>query len=424
MIRFYNGRVLHFTHDGVDVRSEEVWTDGGRICYVGPGKASEKPFDRQIDLRGDLLMPGFKNAHTHTAASFFRSMADDLPLHQWLNERVFPNEKKLNDEAIYYFSLLGILEYVSSGITASFDMYFFNDSYVKANIDAGFRTVICSAMNDFDADPTNIEREFLKFNNVNPLIGYRLGIHAEYTTSMERMEYMASLARKHHAPAYAHISETRSEVEDCIRRYGLTPPQLLDKLGMFDYGGGGFHCIWFTDEDMELFARKKLWAVTCPASNLKLASGIAPICKSVKKGMQWAVGTDGAGSNNALDMFREMYLVTALQKYLENDAAACDANDVLKMACINGSYAMGLEDADGVEVGKLADLTVISLNAPNMQPLHNISKNVVYSGSKQNVRLTMVNGKILYEDGEYFVGETPENIYRNVQRCITENGMK
>ena len=410
MIRFFNGKTLRFG-GGMRISGEEVWVDGGSIVHVGPAPEALPEFQRQIDLKGDLLIPGFKNAHTHTAMTFLRSLADDMPLDKWLSEQVWPNEAKLTGEAVYCFTRLGIMEYLSGGITSAFDMYVKNDFYAQACVDSGFRTVICSGLNNFDADIENIEREYLKFNRLHELVSYTLGIHAEYTTSMERMEYMASLAEKYQAPCYMHCAETKNEVEGCIQRYGLTPPLLLDKVGLFRYGGGGFHCTWMSDEDLALFARKGLWAITNPASNLKLASGIAPISRMQRAGVKLAIGTDGAGSNNALDMFREMYLVTALQKYAENDASACPADTVLEMACVGGARAMGLACCDDIAPGKKADLAVIDLHRPNMQPLNNIGKNLVYAGSRENVRLTMVNGKVLYENGQFFIGEEPERIY-------------
>lgn len=417
MIRFYNGRVLTFA-DEMKVTENEVWTDGGKIVYVGSQKSEMPEFEREINLNGDLLIPGFKNAHTHSAMTFLRSRADDMPLDKWLNEQVFPNEAKLTDEMVYVMTKLAIMEYLSSGITASFDMYFHNDVYVKANIESGFRTVICSAMNNFDADITNIEREYLKFNSCHELIGYSLGFHAEYTTCMERMQYIADLVQKYKAPMFVHSAETKSEVEGCIERYGITPTQLFESMGMYDYGGGGYHCVWFSDEDIEIFKKRGLWAVLNPASNLKLASGIAPVCKFLDNGINLAIGTDGPASNNALDMFREMYLVTALQKYRENDASACDANKVLEMACVGGARAMGLDDCDDIAVGKKADLVVINLHRPNMHPINNITKNLIYSGSKENVRLTMINGKVLYEDGIFRIGEDPEYIYREADKIV------
>ncbi len=417
MIRFYNGKTLRFD-GGAHLTADEVWTDGGAIVYVGAPREERPAFEREIDLGGDVLLPGFKDAHTHTAMVFLRSLADDMPLDRWLSEQVWPNEAKLDEEAVYDLTRLGILEYLSSGITASFDMYVKNEAYARANIDSGFRTVICSGLNNFDADPENIEREYLRFNSLDPLVSYRLGIHAEYTTSMERMEYMAGLAEKYRAPCFTHLCETKAEVEGCVERYGLTPPQLLDRLGFFRYGGGGFHCCHMSGEDIALFARKKLWAITNPASNLKLASGVAPIERMRRAGVPLAVGTDGAGSNNALDMFREMYLVSALAKLAEGDAAACPAESVLEMACVGGARAMGLDDCADIAPGMRADLVVLDLRRPNMQPENNLLKNIVYAGSKENVRLTMVDGRVRYERGEFFVGESAARIYEKANAFI------
>ena len=416
MIRFYNGKTLRFD-GGAHLTADEVWTDGGEIVYVGaPGK-EKGAFEREIDLGGDVLMPGFKNAHTHTAMVFLRSLADDMPLDRWLSEQVWPNEAKLDEEAVYDLTRLGILEYLSSGITASFDMYVKNEANARANIDSGFRTVLCAALNNFDKDVENIEREYQRFNALDPLVSYRLGIHAEYTTSIERMEYAASLAEKYREGCFTHLSETGAEVQACVERYGLTPPQLLDRLGFFRYGGGGFHCCHMNEEDIALFAEKKLWAITNPASNLKLSSGVAPIEKLRRAGVPLAIGTDGAGSNNALDMFREMYLVSALQKLTEG-ADACPAESVLEMACVGGAKAMGLERCTDIAPGMKADLVVLDLQRPNMQPENNIIKNIVYAGSKENVRLTMVNGRVLYERGEFFVGESAGRIYEKANAFI------
>ena len=417
MIRFYNGRVLSFVN-GTEITNDEVWTDGSSICYVGPKKAAMPQFEREIDLKGDLLLPGFKNAHTHSAMTFLRSMADDMPLDRWLNEQVFPREAKLSPDMLYVMTKLAIMEYLSSGITSSFDMYFHNDAYVKANVDAGFRTVICGALNNFDRDITALEREYLHFNDCNELISYRLGFHAEYTTSLERMEYVASLTHKYKAPMFVHSSETKGEVQGCIERHGVTPTVLFDKLGMYDYGGGAFHCVHMSGEDIAIFKKRGLTAVLNPASNLKLASGIAPIKRFLDEGIALAIGTDGAGSNNALDMFREMYLVSVLSKYRENDASAVDAAKVLKAACVGGARAMGLDACDGIAAGKKADLAVIDLSRPNMRPINNIAKNIVYAGSKENVRLTMVNGCILYENGEFFIGEDAEKIYGEAEKIM------
>ncbi|MGN0651227.1 MAG: amidohydrolase [Oscillospiraceae bacterium] len=417
-IRYHNAKILSMTDDRII--DGELHTDGKYITYVGESKPDNVLFDREIDLGGNLLMPGFKNAHTHTAMTFLRSFADDLPLNEWLNNKVFPREAKLTEEAIYVFTQLGNMEYLTSGITSCFDMYFKPDSYVRANTDMGFRAVLCGSINDFGGTVEEIEQEYLKYNHTNELISYQLGFHAEYTTKREILEGLAKLSQKYSAPMYTHNSETSGEVNGCKQRYGVTPTQLFEQLGMLEHGGGGFHCVWLDEQDIEIFKNRGLWVVTNPSSNLKLASGIAPLCKYKRCGIDnLAIGTDGAASNNCLDMFREMFLVTALQKYVENDAAAFPAFDVLKMACSGGALAMGLDYCDTLAVGKLADMTVIDLNQPNMRPVHNISKNLVYSGSKQNVCMTIVNGQILYEKGRFLTVDADE-IYARAEKLAQQ----
>ena len=413
MIRFKNGRVL--TLDGsCEVENKEVWVEGDKIAFVGkPTDEQLKTavFEREIDLEGDLLMPAFKNAHTHSAMTFLRSYADDLPLQDWLFTQVFPMEAKLTGEDVYWFTRLAILEYLTSGVSASYDMYFKLDDYIKANIDSGFRTVMCDAVSDGKERAAVVEERYLRYNGMHPLISFRLGFHAEYTAQYGLLEAIGELAKKYKAPVSTHNSETAKEVADCIKKYGKTPTALFDSLGIYDYGGAGFHCVYLSEEDMDIFAEKGVYAVSCPCSNAKLASGIAPITRLIEKGVKLGLGTDGPASNNALDMFREMYLLTVLQKLRNSDAAALPADEVLRIACSGSARAMGLEECDCIAVGKQADLTVIDLNKPSMQPIHNIPKNLVYSGSKENVKLTMVAGKVLYEGGKFFVGEDDRTIY-------------
>ncbi len=412
MIRFYNGRLLSFKN-GFEITDDEVWTNGSEIAFVG--KNHDKKADREIDLNGNLLMPAFKNAHTHSAMTFARSLADDLPLQPWLYDMIFPMEAKLNESDIYTLSRLAFLEYLSSGISACFDMYYYPEAMAKASVDAGFRTVMCGAVNNFKESVSLLDEYYQKYNSYDELISYRLGFHAEYTTSKELMNGIALLAEKHEAPVFTHSSETKSEVDDCIERYGKTPTELFEELGLFNYGGGGFHSVWMSENDLEIYKKHGIWAVINAGSNSKLASGIAPLEKMQKAGINTAIGTDGPSSNNALDMFREIYLAAVTQKLKTSDAAACDAAELLKSATVGGAHCMGLYNCDIIDTGKKADLTVIDLYRPNMQPINNIIKNIVYSGSKENVKLTMINGKILYENGE-FIGTDIEKIYYEAQK--------
>ncbi len=420
--RIYNAKIITMAN-GTDILEGELHIEDDRISFVGTREDEKKllketVFDREIDACGNVVMPGFKDAHTHSAMTFLRSYADDLPLQEWLYNRVFPMEAKLTEEDVLWCSKLAIMEYLTSGITANFDMYMKNEANAKASVDTGFRTVLCGSINDFGGTVEGIEEEYKHFNNYDKLLSYQIGFHAEYTTKRETLEGIAELAHKYKAPVYTHNSETKSEVDGCIERYGKTPTAFLDSIGMFDYGGGGFHCVHMTDEDLDICKEKKIWVVTNPASNVKLASGIAPIKKMLDMGIGLAIGTDGPASNNCLDMFREMFLTTALQKVSIPDASAVDANDVLYMATVGGAHAMGLMDCDTLEKGKYADLIIIDLNQPNMQPLNNISKNIVYSGSKQNVKLTMVAGKVLYEDGKFNIGVASEEVYAKANESI------
>lgn len=417
-IRFFDAKIAQFSGTP-RVIGGELWVEDGRITQAGPAPAAPRPaFDREIDCRGGLLLPGFKNAHTHSGMTFLRSHADDLPLADWLEKQVFPYERQLTGRDIGTLMRLAILEYVSGGQTAMFDMYFHLDEAAEAAISSGFRLSFVGATNDYGGSARQTEAEYHRFNALHPLVNYRIGIHAEYTTSEPLLIDMAALSRELHEPFFTHLAETRAEVDGCYARYGMSPLQKLDSLGAFAYGGGGFHMVHLSPDDLDLCARRGLYAVTCPASNLKLASGVAPVCEFLRRGIPVAIGTDGPASNNCLDFFREMFLVTGLQKVAERDAAACGALDVLRMACVNGAHAMGLVDCDDLLPGKQADLVLLELHQPNMQPENDVLKNVVYSGSKQNVRLTMVAGRILYEDGAFFTGCDPERIYAEANAII------
>lgn len=420
-IRLYHARILTM-EEKRELFFGEVWVRNERIVYVGTGENTEEVYrknqmssdcwDREIDCGGNLLMPGFKNAHTHSGMTLLRSYADDLPLEQWLNQQVFPIEAQMTAEDIYELSKLAVLEYLTSGITAVFDMYLTPLSIADAFDEMGVRCVQVGAVNNFSQSPELVEKMYETLNNRSPLQSYILGFHAEYTCSKELLLKISALAHKYKAPVFTHLAETEGEVLGCKERYGMTPLAFLDSLGMFDHGGGGYHCVHMTPEDIRLMKKRGLYAVTNPGSNTKLASGIAPISDFLKEGVPVAIGTDGPASNNCLDMFREMFLVTGLAKLKEKDASAVDAMEVLKMATVNGAHAMGLTDADVLAEGKLADMIMIDLNQPNMQPLNHIPKNLVYSGSKQNVAMTMIHGRILYDKGAFHVKEVPEQIYR------------
>ncbi|NTV78223.1 MAG: amidohydrolase, partial [Clostridiales bacterium] len=423
-IRFYNARILTMESKNSCFLGE-LWVQNERIIYVGDGKnlpATIPVWEEERDCKQNLIMPGFKNAHTHSGMTFLRSYADDLPLQEWLFDKVFPMEAKLTKEDIYDLTKLAILEYLTSGITAIFDMYITPQTIAKACEDAGMRCVQVGSINNYGPDFKTFEEEYEKYNNKHPLSSYIIGFHAEYTCSKELLIKVAEHAKKNKAPVFTHNSETLKEVNECIERYGMTPTEFLDSIGMFEYGGGGYHCVHFTENDMNIFKKHGMYVVTNPASNLKLASGIAPISEMLKREIPIAIGTDGPASNNCLDMFREMFLVTGLAKVREKDASVVDGYEVLKMATVNGAHAMNLLDSDILAPGKLADLIMIDMNQPNMQPVNNIEKNIVYSGSKQNGIMVMIHGEILYEDGRFYIDQPVNEIYEKANTII--NRMK
>lgn len=414
--RLFNARILTM-NEGEDIFEGEIHIDGSRITYVGKSSGSscsDGDFDSEIDCHGNLLMPGFKNAHTHSGMTVLRSLADDKPLYEWLTQDIFPVEARMTSDDIYYMSQLAVLEYLTSGITACFDMYLDNIAMAKAMDDIGFRCVQTGGVNDYSDDVSKIDRMYHTLNEPNSLQSYQLGYHAEYTTSMENHRIIADIVKKNKAPLYVHACETKSEVEGCVERHGMTPLQFMDSLGMFDYGGGIYHGVHMSEEDLQVMVKRGLCVVTNPGSNTKLASGIAPITEYLRRGIPVAIGTDGPASNNCLDFFREMFLVAGLAKLREDNAAALDAREVLRMATVNGARAMRLKDCETLSEGQLADIIMLDLMQPNMQPINNIEKNIVYSGSKQNVKMTMVNGRILYMDGQFSCGVRPEDIYAKV----------
>lgn len=425
-IRLYHARILTM-EKAKPVFRGEVWVKNDKIaCVVNSeefGREEMKDYpeiawDMEIDCKDNLLMPGFKDAHTHSAMVFLRSYADDMPLERWLTEKIFPAEAELTEDDIFQLTRLAVLEYLASGITSIFDMYLTSDSTAEACLDMGMRCVLAGGLNNFTSSIERMEEQYNRWNKKNSLISYQLGFHAEYTCSKDLLYQVSRLAHQYRAPVYTHLAETKKEVEECKARYGVTPAVFLESMGIFDFGGGGFHCVHMTQDDIDVFSRRRLSVVTNPSSNLKLASGIAPVAEFVRRGIPVAVGTDGAASNNCLDMFREMFLVAGLSKIREEDAASLSALQVLRMATAGGAKVMGLPKCDVLAKGKLADIIMVDLHQPNMQPLHSAVGNLVYSGSKANICMTMVNGRVLYGNGDFYVGESVDRIYRECDKIV------
>ena len=411
---FKNAQILTMIDD--KIINADLVVDNNLIAYIGKESSSYGPFDKVIDCNKNLLMPGFKNAHAHSAMVFLRGKADDVTLQDWLFKIVFPREEHLQPSDIYYLNKVAYLEYLSSGITACFDHYFYPLEGAKAAEEMGMRTLLLATFDEKYMRGEGLKTNYHRFNdNKDGLVKYAIGFHAEYTTNEELLEGSKEVINDLKCPFFTHIAETKKEVEECVKRHGKTPAKYLYDEGLFKYGGGGFHCIYLTDEEVKIFKENNLYIISCPGSNLKLASGIAPLTYYLNNGINIALGTDGPASNNSLDMFKEMYLAATLQKVTNNDAKSIPAFEILKMATVNAAKAMGLDNADVLAVDKYADIIMIDLHKPNMQPINNIVTNLVYAGSKDNVILTMINGKILYQNGQYFLKETTEEIYKKAE---------
>ena len=409
-----NARVIKMIDDTVIFANIVIEDD--RIKYIGDKIDKYKPFDVIYDCEGNVIMPGFKNAHTHSAMTFLRSKTDDTSLQDWLFGSVLPREDHLKENDVYELSKIAFLEYLTSGITACFDQYYFPMSTAKAAQEMGMRVVLLGTYNkEFDLVQKLCDI-YHKLNDKDGLVKYCLGVHSEYTLGEGELEKVVEACHLLKAPFYTHISETEKEVRECYEKRGMSPVQYFEKMGAYYYGGGGYHCCYFSNEDIQIFKKHGCSVVTCPGSNTKLASGIAPISKYLENGLNVAIGTDGPASNNSLDMFKEMTLVYALQKVSLKDPSALPAFEVLKMATVNGAKAMGLYDSDVLDVGKKADLIEIDLSKPNMQPINNIINNIVYAGSKDNIKMTMINGKILYKNGKFYTKEKPAKIYEKCQK--------
>lgn len=421
--RFTNARILTM-EDDCNIFIGELCVSGNTITYVGKNRSDEEvsaeavKYDRVIDCKGNLLMPGFKDAHTHSAMTGIRSYAEDLPLQEWLETMIWPMEANFDENAVYEFSRLANLEYLAAGITGIFDMYKCPEATIKACTEMGMRLAMCCDINKFGPEYSVIEDRYYNMNGKHELVKYMMGFHGEYTCDRPLLEKLAEFAHLEKAPMYTHSSETEREVAECIERYGMTPTELFDQIGLYDFGGGAYHCCHMSDKDIEIFKNRGLSVVSNPASNAKLASGVAPLKRFLDEGINVALGTDGPSSNNCLDMFREMFLASSLAKLREKDAAVISTMDVLKMATVNGAKAMYYDDIGTLTKGMKADIIMLNLRDANMQPLNDIVAHVVYSGQTRNVKMTMINGVILYEDGKYLIDVDPDEIYDTVNHIM------
>lgn len=386
---------------------------GDRITEIAPGPAFGD-FAEVIDGGGkQVLMPGLVNTHCHAPMTLMRGYGGGHDLQTWLNDYIFPVEAKLTPDAIRAGTQLAAAEMIANGITTFADMYYFCDEMVETVLDAGLNMNISRGVTVFE--PVEHPEDFVSCRESVELadkwdgagdgrIKVDMSIHGEYTSfqAPKVWSYLADCARSRGLGIHVHLSETKSEHVECMERHnGDTPFQTLDKAGVWD-GTRGMcaHGVWVTPEDMELMARKGVSVLHCPTSNLKLGSGIAPVARMLHEfGVNVALGTDGASSNNNLDLFAELKLAAILQSGANCDPKALSTWDALRMATVNGAKALGRTDTGALVPGNVADLIALDFSRPHLLPCHDVMEHLVYSARGSDVVLTMARGKILYRDG-------------------------
>lgn len=383
----------------------------GKIAYVG----KEKPLEgakRLIDCKNKVLMPGLINTHTHTAMCVMRGYADDYNLHTWLFDKVFPVEAGLDERAVVAGARLGFAEMLRTGTTSVSDMYYFQTAVAQLALETGIRASLCNAVIaldpenfDYENDRSIIEtRELIKsFHGAgNGRIKADVAIHAEYTSSPKIWRYVTELGKSHSLNMHVHLSETKAEQEACVQKHGKTAACRFAENGVFDLKTTAAHSVWVSEDDMELLAAHGVSCAHNPVSNLKLASGIAPVQRLRAHGVNVSLGTDGCCSNNTHDLFEEIKLAALLAKGSALDPTALPAYEALKLATVNGAKAQGRENEVGqIKVGLEGDIILIDLNSPMTRPYYAPESAVVYSATGERVCLTMVQGKVLYENGSF-----------------------
>jgi len=421
------GGILLTMVEGQDpLRDARIVISGDTIEEVGTrhaGPMSEA--EETINAEGMIIMPGLINSHSHSPMTLFRGLADDLPLKQWLFDYIFPAETTfMQPDAVYWASLLACSEMIASGTTAVVEGYFVADEVVKAFHTAGMRALVAQGVIDFPApgvpDPTknvDVARDFMeRWKGFSDRITPGLFCHSPLTCSKETLRNCWDITQRFGVVLQIHLSETEEEVIEIEQRTGLRPALYLDSIGIFQSGLVGAHGIHLNEEEIGLAGQRGVPIAHCPESNMKLASGIAPVDVMLENGVTVGLGTDGCASNNNLDLLAEVDAAAKLGKYAKLDPTALEAQTVLAMATRGGAGLMGIEEAIGtIEPGKKADITIVDANTPHMMPLYHPFSQIVYSATGSDVRDVIINGTVVYRDRQ-FTALNPAEILEEVQK--------
>jgi 5-methylthioadenosine/S-adenosylhomocysteine deaminase len=425
-IVFKNALVVTMNETMDILKSCDVLVENDRIAAMGALSPEQMDKAKVIDATGKLLMPGLINGHNHAPMTLLRNFADDMNLQTWLFEHIFPAEDKFTGEDVYWATLLGIMEMLASGTTCFVDMYFFMDEMVKAVAESGIRAQLSRGVTCNDAGP-----DFSQDKKLNESIDFykkwhgaadgrvmgAFAPHAIYTCSGNYIRAIRDAAEKYNAPIHVHVDETRVEHEDALKNYGKTPVKYLYDLGLFDLRTIAAHCVWVTPEDRLLLKEKGVSMVHNPSSNLKLASGVAPVAQALEEGLNVMLGTDGPSSNNNLNMFEEIHLAALIHKGSALDPLLVNAGEALRMATVNGARGIGREDLGVIRPGNKADLIMLDLEKPHFKPLHNPVSALAYSSQGADVCMTMVDGRILYDHGSFPTLDREKIFYQIDKAC-------
>ena len=421
-----NGTILTLDSKNSIFESGFLCIRGDSISKIGTGTPASVTAEKIIDARGGLILPGLVNCHTHAAMSLFRGLADDLPLMEWLNNYIFPAERNMDEEFVYTGTLLALAEMILSGTTTFCDMYLFEDQVARAARKAGVRCLVGEVLYDFPSPNYGPVEKGLEYTEsliqkwqMDPLISIAVEPHSLFTCSPELLTASNELALKYKVPVIIHVAETLTEVSKIKEKYGKTPVKYLDSLGLLGPHLIADHCVHIEDADIKTLAVHRVKVVHNPESNMKLASGIAPIPQMLSQGVTVGLGTDGCASNNNLDLLSEMDTAAKLHKVKTLDPTVMDALSVLKMATIHGARVLGLEDVTGsLEVGKKADVIVIDTHKPHLTPMYNAVSHLVYAARGNDVIHSIINGQPVMEDRKLLTLDIAEIITQAKETSI------
>ncbi len=423
-----NGTVLTLDGSDTEIINGAVAISKDTITAVEAAvKLAGWRVSQVIDARGGIIMPGLINSHTHAAMTCFRGLADDLPLMTWLNDHIFQAEAKLDDQKVYSGALLACAEMIKSGTTCFCDMYLFEDAVARAAKQAAMRAVVGEVLYDFDSPNYGpIENGFTYTQKLidawqdDPLVTIAVEPHSTYLCAPQLLKKAFDLSQAFNLPLVIHLAESKSEVAQIKERYNRTPAEHLAELGLLAPNVLACHCVELTENDIALLQRFDVKVAHNAESNMKLASGVAPIPRLINEGICVAMGTDGCASNNDLDLFLEMDSVAKLHKAKTLDPTVMDASTVLKMATINGARALGLDQIIGsLETGKKADLIIIDTNKPHLTPMYNPVSHLVYAAMGSDVTTSIINGTVVMEDGQIKTMDT-QVVMDDVNRIAKE----